>query len=1072
MRFGVLGPLTVATGDGRPVRVSEAKVRALLADLLVHEGRPVSADRLIDDLWGQDLPGNPANALQAKVSQLRRAIGRDRVTYEAAGYRLRLDGDEVDAGRFVNLVERAGSVADPRARAAMLGQALAIWRGPAYADFADEHFVRAAAERLAEQRLTALEEQASARLEAGEHSALAGELAELVARHPLRERLRGVQIRALYAASRQSEALASYEELRRRLAEELGLDPGPELAALHQAILRQDPSLAPEPVVRSNLPAPLTGLIGREAALAELGTLVGGARLVTLIGPGGVGKTRLAIEAAARLAREDVPDGVWLVELAAQRGGPGELAQVVAATLGIRDDAPARQGQPPPSDAHAHQGRPSPSDAHARRELSSLSDAHTHRGLSSPVDRLVTALRERRTLLVLDNCEHVVEAAAGLAELLLRAAPGLRVLATSREPLGPAGEALYLVEPLPQDAAVRLFTERATAAAPGFRLDAGTPEVRAAVTEICRRLDGIPLALELAATRVRGLGVLELAARLEDRFRILTTGQRGAPARQQTLRAVIDWSWDLLTAPERAVLARLAVHRDGCTLEAAEAVCAGHAVAPEDVLDLLTRLVDRSLVAMVEGPTGARYRLLESVAAYAMERLRAGDDLDGARERHLRHYLDLAERAEPHLRGAGQRAWLGRLDAEAANLRAALEEAALHAHPGRAVRLATALSWWWLLRGRLGEGCRALSSVLAAAPGDAGLRVVRGAFALLSGDLSEAREPLESDIPDPVRRGRAVWLYAYALFNTGESAASEKLTGHALDLCTAAGDRWGVAAALSLRAHHALNRGDLDATARDGLRGAEIFRELGDRWGESQPVAPLSMLAEIRGDYADAERRQREGLRIAQELGLTGEISARHSGLGRLALLTGDWERARDLHERARLQAREQEGNVYGEVHAMMGLALGARRSGDLDAAEAYLIRLRDQYISSQVGEHLLHAELGFTAELRGDAALAEAHHRRGLEVARAIGEPRALALSLEGLAGVAVLSGDPGRAALLLGAAGAARRRAGAPLPPAERGDVDRVTEAATSALGRDAFAAAFLRGAALPELDAEPPA
>ncbi|MFC5829582.1 BTAD domain-containing putative transcriptional regulator [Nonomuraea insulae] len=1044
MRFGVLGPLTVATGDGRPVRVSETKVRALLADLLVHEGRPVSADRLIDDLWGQDLPGNPANALQAKVSQLRRAIGRDRVTYEAAGYRLRLDGDEVDADQFMNLVERAGSVADPRARAAVLGQALAIWRGPAYADFADEHFVRAAAERLAEQRLTALEEQTSARLEAGEHTALAGELAELVARHPLRERLRGVQLRALYAASRQSEALASYEELRRRLAEELGLDPGPELAALHQAILRQDPSLAPEAVVRSNLPAPLTGLIGRDAALTELDTLIGGARLVTLIGPGGVGKTRLAIEAAARLATEDVPDGVWLVELAAQRGGPDELAQVVAATLGIRDDAPAR------------------------------------RGLASSVERLVTALRERRTLLVLDNCEHVVEAAAGLAELLLRAAPGLRVLATSREPLGLAGEALHLVEPLPQDAAVRLFTERATAAAPGFRLDAGAPEVRAAVTEICRRLDGIPLALELAATRVRGLGVRELAARLEDRFRILTTGQRGAPARQQTLRAVIDWSWDLLTAPERAVLARLAVHRDGCTLEAAEAVCAGHTVAPEDVLDLLTRLVDRSLVAMVEGPAGTRYRLLESVAAYAMERLRASDDLDDARERHLRHYLDLAERAEPHLRGAGQRAWLGRLDAEAANLRAALEkaiphahpshaappeEAIPHAHPGRAVRLAAALSWWWLLRGRLGEGYRALSSVLAAAPEDAELRVVRGAFALLSGEPSEAREPLESDIPDPVRRGRAVWLYAYALFNTGDSAASEKLTGHALDLCTAAGDQWGVAAALSLRAHHALNRGDLDATARDGLRGAEIFRELGDRWGESQPVAPLSMLAEIRGDYADAERRQREGLRIAQELGLTGEISARHSGLGRLALLTGDWERARDLHERARLLAREQEGNVYGEVHAMMGLALGARRSGDLDAAEAYLIRLRDQYVSSAVGEHLLHAELGFTAELRGDAAQAEAHHRRGLEVARAIAEPRALALSLEGLAGVAVLSGDPGRAALLLGAADAARRRADAPLPPAERGDVDRVTEAATSALGREAFAAAFQRGAAVPD-------
>ncbi|MEV0630395.1 BTAD domain-containing putative transcriptional regulator [Nonomuraea wenchangensis] len=1047
MRFGVLGPLTVWDSEGDPVRIPEAKVRALLADLLVHEGRTVSADRLVHDLWGEDPPGNPANTLQVKISHLRRVLGRDRVVRQAPGYRLRIeDADEIDAHRFRSLVAEAHVAGDARTRAALLTEALRLWRGPAYAEFADEEFARAAARRLTEQRLAVLEEQAEERLEAGDHTLLIGELADLVARHPLRERLRAIQLRALYLAGRQSEALASYAQLRDLLADELGLDPSPELTALHSAILRQDAALAPASgaasTPRTNLPAPLSALIGREQSLADLDLLLAGARLVTLTGPGGVGKTRLAVEAATRLAGDSEGPEVWLVELAPQHGDVPELLQVIAAVLGIRDDGPA---VPP--------GLGGPPD---------------------PAGRLTAALRDRRILLVLDNCEHIVQAAAELAHVLLRAAPGLRVLATSREPLGLAGETVVLVEPLPPPDAVKLFAERAAAAAPGFSFDAATGEVREAVAEICRRLDGIPLALELAATRVRGLGVRELAARLNDRFRVLTLGQRGAPARQRTLRAVIDWSWDLLSPPERIVLRRLAVHSDGCTLDAAEAVCAGDGVPREDVLDLVARLVDRSLVVMVEGPSGPRYRLLESVAAYAKERLGDSADLAATRERHLLHHLRLAERAEPHLRGARQRQWLGRLDTEAANLRSALEEALRRAAAGgeshEAVRLATALSWWWLLRGRLSEGRRALSAVLAVAPDAAELRLLRDAFTLLTGDRPGTPAPDETAIEDPVRRGRAVWLYAYALFNASDLAASRTFNARALDLCAATGDRWGTAAALGLRAVHALSRGDLDGIARDGLRSAAVFRELGDRWGESQSVAPLSKLAEIKGDYVQAERRQHEGLRIALELDLAAEISARHCGLGRLALLAQDWERARDLHERARRLAAEQ-GYVYGEIDAVMGLALGARRSGDLDMAEACLTRLRDAYATSEVGRHLLFAELGFTAELRGDEAQAAAHQLRGLEIAFRIGEPRAMALSLEGLAGVAALSPDPGRAryaALLLGAADAARRSVDAPLPPAERGDVDRITTAANATLGEAAFTAAFLEGARLPAQEA----
>ncbi|MBU6530624.1 BTAD domain-containing putative transcriptional regulator [Streptomyces mayonensis] len=1081
MRFGVLGPLVVWDGEGREIKVPEAKVRALLADLLANDGGPVSADRLIQDLWADAPPGNPAGALQAKVSQLRRAIGRDRVVRRPPGYRLRFDDtdDETDAVRFRTLVNRARPVKDPHVRAELLTEALELWRGPAYADFADASFVRPAAQRLAEQRLSVLEDQAHARLETGDHALVAGELADVVALHPLRERLHALRMRALYATGRQSEALASYESLRTRLAEELGVDPSPELTALHGAVLRQEPGLSastyeeenglrlpahgsagPAPhalttrTPHSNLPVPLTRLVGRGEALTDLARLLSATRLVTLTGPGGVGKTRLAVAAAS--AEQDgaeageLADGIWLVEFSGIRSGtPADLAQVVAATLGIRDDAPR---------ALPGTGTSMPSLPH----------------------RLAAALRNRRALLVLDNCEHVVDSAAELTGLLLRTAPGLRVLATGQEPLGLAGEAVFLVEPLQPADAVKLFMERAAASAPGFPRDPDAPEEpeHRAVVEICRRLDGIPLALELAATRVRALGVEELAARLNDRFRVLTFGRRGAPARQQTLRAVIDWSWELLSAPERIVLRRLAAHSDGCDLAGAEAVCAGDGVARDEVLDLVTRLVDRSLVVVVPGPTGPRYRLLESVAAYATERLHEMEDLAAVRDRHLVYYRTLAEEAEPRLRGAGQRPWLARLDAEAGNLRTALDEAVRRAgaEPEEAVRLATALAWWWLLRGRLTEARRSLAAVLVATDGPAELVLLHAAFALLTGapgtaaaDTADARGTSSTSeaVPDPVRRARTLWLCAYGLFSAGDVTGSAELNTRALTLFTTADDPWGIAAALGLRATLALVSGDLAGLGQDGSRSAGMFRELGDRWGELQTVSPLAALAEIKGAYEDAERRQTEGLLMARELGLQAEVSARLSGLGRLALLARDFDRARDLHEQARRIAAEQ-GYKYGEIHSEMGLALGARRSGDLDVAEAHLLHIHDGYadVSSQAGDHLLLAELGFIAELRGDAHTAEAHHLAGLKIARALAEPRALALSLEGLAGVSALANHTStatRAAVLLGAAAAARRRAGAPLPPAERADVDRITTATRAALGPAAFSKAYELGTGL---------
>lgn len=1007
MRFGVLGPVAVWTADGRAVGVPEVKVRALLANLLVHEGRPVSVDRLVDDLWGDRPPGNPANTVQTKVSQLRKALeaaepgGRELVVRQPPGYLLR---GETDAERFRELTTSAAATRDPRARAALLTDALALWRGPALADFADFAFAAHAIGRLEEERLAAVERQAEARLELGEHDL---GLDDLVARHPLRERLRALQMRARYRAGRQGEALAGYDELRKLLAEELGLEPGPELVALHQAILRQDPALDAPPR-RTNLPTPLTELIGRTEAVRDVRALVGRARLVTLTGPGGVGKTRLALETARQL------DNAWLVEFAGLAAS-SDPVEVTASVLGVRED---------PS--------------------------------SGPlVELLVEAVRDKDVVLVLDNCEQLVEPIAALADRLLRAAPRLRVLATSQEPLGLAGEALWPVPPLDIPSAAELFTARAQSTAGGA--DNHTTEDPDTVAEICRRLDGIPLALELAATKVRALGARELLHRLDDRFRLLSSGHRGAPARQQTLRAMIDWSWDLLTGPERVVLRRLAVHADGCTLEAAEAVCAEDGV---DVVDLLARLVDRSLVVVAEGP---RYRLLESVAAYCAQRLEEAGEAEHVRLRHRLHYTALAERAL--LRGPEQRQWLELLDAEAANLRAALDRTPT---ADQALRLVNALAWYWVLRGRLSEGHRSMAKALSMADASPVTRARAVAWqtgiALLMGDsvdpagLADDALALFDDVDDPAGLARARWFLGSALIGSGDLSHLERLVDRALEDFRALGDDWGVAAALSARAAQGRPRGDLAAATRDGERSAALFHRLGDRWGQLKAADVLSSLAEIAGDYPKAARLHREGLRMAEELGLGIEASYELSGLGRIALLTGDFEQADEYHRRAMRLAAER-SHRRGVQFAEIGLGMGARRQGRLDDAERHLRAWLDwcRQVDGDLGAALILAELGFVAEQRGDAPAALALHQEGYAAASTTGDPRAIALAMEGLAGARALAGDHGEAARLLGAATAARESAGAPLPPAERGDVDRISAVVRRALGERAFDAEF---------------
>ncbi|MEV4630620.1 BTAD domain-containing putative transcriptional regulator [Micromonospora sp. NPDC049523] len=1049
----------------------EFKVRALLANLLVHESRPVSTDRLTEDLWGDTPPTNRTGALHTKVWQLRRTLedaepgASELVVSRPPGYLLRPDPGSVDAYRFQKLVAEARKTGSPRARAAILADALALWRGSVLADFPDEDFARPTITRLEEQRLVALEERAEVMLELGEHSLLVGELSDLVAEHPLRERLRAAQMRALYRAGRQTEALNSFDELHKLLADRLGLEPGIGLIALRQAVLEQDPALTaiPDPITigsrpLSNLPAPLDELIGRREAIAEVGAMLDAGRLVTLNGIGGVGKTRLALAVAGHAANA-YPDGVWLAELAAldrnvdQHSGSlfGEVADLVATVLGVRDEVAAG--------GHLV-GRPVPLTG-----------------------RLADALRTKRLLLVLDNCEHLIEPVAKLSELLLKAVPGLRILATSQEPLGITGERLWTVPPLAfpddrvrldpasgeQPSAVRLFAARATAATPGFTLDESNVD---AVHAICRRLDGIPLALELAATRVRALGVHEVAARLADRFNLLTMGERGAPARQQTLRAAIDWSWGLLNESEWTVLRRLAVHTGGCTLRSAEEVCAGEGVAAGQVMDLVARLVDRSLVAATDGAGDRRYRLLESVAAYCTERLYEAGESELLRRRHLRHYTEFAERARVRLCGPDQLRWLERLDDESANLRGALDFAIQQGAADLALRLVNASAWYWFLRGRLGEGSRSLSAALAiegeSTPANRAKALAwQAGFALRAGDHS--LPPPESDevlgptdgADDALGRATALWFLGFTQIGYGEMGGNEERIGRALAAFRELGDRWGTAAALSARATQAVLHGDLATTQRCGEMSAALFEELGDGWGQLQAMDALAQLAEVKGDYDQAVRMHRDGLRIAEKLGLWGEVSTKLSGLGRIALLGGDYAQARELHERAMRSAAEQ-SFTFGEQFAEVGLGMGARRQGDLDRAESHLRRWLDWCRQSEGdnGVALILAELGFIAEQRGDAATARRLHLEGYAAARLTRDPRTIALSLEGLAGAEAVAGHHDRAALLLGAGAGARDTAGAPLPIAECGDVDRITTMARGALGARVFNRHFDRG------------
>ena len=578
---------------------------------------------------------------------------------------------------------------------------------------------------------------------------------------------------------------------------------------------------------------------------------------------------------------------------------------------------------------------------------------------------------------------------------------------------------------------MQLFVARAIAADRGFVLDS---ESAPAVSVLCRRLDGIPLALELAATRVRALGVDGLVARLDDRFRLLATGHRGA--RQQTLMAMIDWSWDLLSAEEQAVLRRLAVHADGCTADAAERVCSG-------ALDVLIRLVDRSLVVQA----GGRYRLLESVAAYCVDKLREAGELEPTRLLHRQYYVELAEAARPHLHGEEQRLWLRRLDDESGNLRSALDGAVADGDYELAARLVEALTWYWFLRGRFAEARRSLEAL----PESPAVTAWLAGFMYLQGDAGAAavRDRCLPDVD-----ARAEWWLGFTGSDAGDLVMCLELLEHSLKTFSAEGDQWGVAAVLVARAKHAHVRADLTALASDASESAAIFRSLGDRWGMLQVTVWLGAHAELTGDFDEAARFHAEGLRMAEELSLWPEVASELGWLGWTAIRQGDYEAAREYGVRG-LQLATEQGHRASQALTELVLGFAARRTGELDEAEDRLqalidaARRQDQpvlYLS------IVLEELGYTYELRGSYAKARALHAEAFRISQDYESGRGMCWALEGLA--AALVDDPELAACLLGAAAAVRASDGYVVSAAEGADIER---AAARVVG---FEAAYARG------------
>jgi predicted ATPase/DNA-binding SARP family transcriptional activator len=840
VEFRILGPLEVLD-EGRPIALGAAKQRALLGALLLHANEVVSAERLVDELWGERPPATAYKLIQGYVSELRKALRPETIETRPPGYVVRVGADDLDLTRFRLLsaeAVRLTEAGDARRAAGRFREALALWRGRVLADVSLEGTAQREADQLDELRVETVSNRIEAELFCGLHVELVGQLEALVAEHPLRERPRGQLMLALYRSGRQAEALAVYRETRRLFQEELGIDPGRELQELERAILNQDAALDRESSgPATNLPIAPTPLIGRERELAEAFALLREHRLVTLTGPGGVGKTRLALQLAADAA-EAFPDGVVWVPLQALRD-PDLVEPAIAQAVRAKDG-------------------------------------------------LIDHLRRRHALLALDNFEQVADAATGIGALLA-ASPRLKVLVTSRASLNLAAEQEYRVPPLAEPGAVALFVERARSIRPDF-------EPSETVAAICRRLDCLPLAVELAAARVRAVPEATLLDRLERRLPILTGGPRDAPERQQTLRATIAWSYELLESTDRRLFARLGVFAGGCELEAAEQVC-------DATLDGIQSLVDSSLLSRERG----RLSMLETVREYALEQLDRAGELDSTNRRHADYFVLHAERADREVQLRHNDApWIEWLEAEHDNLHQALSFLGECGDAVGELRLAAALAWQWYFGGYAVEGRRRLEDALARTEEQPAAARAYGLSGLVRLAMSQG---------DDVRALQA-----------GEEC---------LRLQRQLGDGTGEAWALVNLAGVYVALGDHDRARMLYDDGGALFRRLEDPSGTVTYLNNRGNLALVERDYERAVMLFEEGLATRRRLGWrVGRTLL--ANLGFALLMQGRIEEAQESY-RCCLETSLAVGGTLTAAYALEGLAAVDATSSRDDSRAARL---------------------------------------------------------------------------------------------------------------------------------------
>lgn len=780
------------------------------------------------------------------------------------------------------------------------------------------------------------------------------------------------------------------------------------------------------PALPNNLPLQLTSFIGRAKEMADVKNLLDATRLLTLTGGGGCGKTRLSLEVATD-ALEHFPDGVWLVELA-PISDPALVTQTVASVLNLAEQA----------------GKPL-------------------------LQTLTETLKAKKLLLLLDNCEHLLTACARLTEALLRSCPNVKIIASSREGLGIAGEQAYRVpslslpdirqtatpESIGQYESARLFIDRALLSKTEFIV---TRQNAPALASVCHRLDGIPLAIELAAARIRSLAVEEINVRLDNRFRLLTGGSKTALPRQQTLRAAIDWSYDLLKTPERLLLARLSVFVGGWTLAAAEQVGAGagcwvlgvgntanadenqnddSVIEEWEIFDLLTSLVDKSLVVAETQAETTRYRLLESVREYGCDLLTRSEENAAVSEKHRDYFLELAETARPKLRGAEQAQWLAILEEEHDNLRQALTFCLQETEAGEAgLRLGAALQQFWITRGHLREGRESLTAALAHPAAQ---------------DYTKARSE--------ALNGAGVLAY-----RQGDYAAARSLHEESLVIRLALGDRQGSAASYGNLGNVAYEQSDYALARALQEKRLEIGRELGDRQGNAASLGNLGNVAYKQGDYALARTRFEESLAIQREAGDKRGIAISLLNLGLMACEQSDYDAARSLYGES-LAIKRELGDRQGIAISLFNLGSIASDQGDYALARSLQeesLQLRRE-LGDRQGIAASLGNLGILAYRHGDYDTARTMQKESLTLRQEIGDRQGAAGSLEAFAFLAVKEKQEESAARLWGAADALREVLGSPLAPHERERYEVEAAAAQKALGAAAFAALFQEGRAL---------